>query len=504
MKSSEWNFRAGLLAMCLLTEISSFAQSPTLTLVNDLYPGTNSSAPNSFVTVNGKVIFLGRSKFATGMWATDGTELGISYLTSSRTIVEHYTLPNGTLLYSGSDGDVGEVLRKTDGTPAGSAMVKLMRPGPGATDANHFTKVGTNVLFLAGNGTFWRTDGTEAGTLQVGAAVASMSRTTPIFLSLGEQVTYFSGPLPQRMNMKGDILGPSLTSKIPFMVNKSPGLLGVVFGQLLFRTCDDTNGCELWVTDWTVEGTHLLKDINPGPSASFPDYPVVLDNTLYFFASNSTAGIELWKSDGTTNGTLMVTDHLPRPAIKGPIAANMPFTYGGRFFWGAFEETTNSLWSSDGTTFGTVQFRAGGSLVLTNPTDFRVLEGMLYFTSSGNIWQSDGTEAGTRSILPAIPGYAYTVLSNQIYFRGFRADVGIEMFKLSAEPRVALNVSATATTLSLVLAAPANQRAVLEVSSDLIEWHPLRTNKVSANGIWVLEEPLEQPSRFYKARWIGP
>lgn len=82
-----------------------------------------------------------------------------------------------------------------------------------------------------------------------------------------------------------------------------------VIGDIMFFTATNaTSGDELYVTDGTVEGTMLLKDINPGSGDASPRYLIVLGDKLYFQANDGSNGIELWESDGTEAGTQMVAD----------------------------------------------------------------------------------------------------------------------------------------------------------------------------------------------------
>jgi ELWxxDGT repeat protein len=77
---------------------------------------------------------------------------------------------------------------------------------------------------------------------------------------------------------------------------------------MFFGADDGVNGHELWVTDGTVEGTRLVKDIRPGNEGSFLSKFVEVDGLLYFGASDGDHGQELWVSDGTEEGTQMVRD----------------------------------------------------------------------------------------------------------------------------------------------------------------------------------------------------
>ena len=77
---------------------------------------------------------------------------------------------------------------------------------------------------------------------------------------------------------------------------------------------------ELWKSDGTTAGTVLVKDINPGLTAGYPNVPAssepygltALDGQLLFTANDGIHGDELWKSDGTAAGTVLVKDIAPK------------------------------------------------------------------------------------------------------------------------------------------------------------------------------------------------
>jgi ELWxxDGT repeat protein len=94
----------------------------------------------------------------------------------------------------------------------------------------------------------------------------------------------------------------------------------------LFSAGDATHGYELWVTDGTAAGTHLVADINPGtytspggasyPNSSSPsDLTAIGDGRVVFSAHDGTNGTELWVTDGTAAGTHLVDD-IPRIVLR--------------------------------------------------------------------------------------------------------------------------------------------------------------------------------------------
>ncbi|MGH9286346.1 MAG: ELWxxDGT repeat protein, partial [Acidimicrobiales bacterium] len=79
-------------------------------------------------------------------------------------------------------------------------------------------------------------------------------------------------------------------------------------GKVYFTGHVQGKGIELWVTDGTIEGTRLVKDIIPGATGSNPQNLVDVGGTLYFTANQGINKSELWKSDGTALGTFKVAD----------------------------------------------------------------------------------------------------------------------------------------------------------------------------------------------------
>src|SRR5580698_9759876 len=84
--------------------------------------------------------------------------------------------------------------------------------------------------------------------------------------------------------------------------------LTTIGSRVFFDINDGVHGDELWTSDGTAGGTVLVDDIIPGSTGSSPTDITHVNGTLYFAASDATHGEELWKSDGNAAGTVMIKD----------------------------------------------------------------------------------------------------------------------------------------------------------------------------------------------------
>jgi ELWxxDGT repeat protein len=86
----------------------------------------------------------------------------------------------------------------------------------------------------------------------------------------------------------------------------------------LFMVVDGVDNSQLWRSDGTSDGTYVLSN-----AYSDTDYgqATVVGDRLFFLASSRDAGEELWVSDGTVAGTGLVRDIVP--GTQGCSLANM-------------------------------------------------------------------------------------------------------------------------------------------------------------------------------------
>ncbi len=102
----------------------------------------------------------------------------------------HTSLFNGKIFFIADDGTHGSELWITDGTDAGTVMVKDINPGSGSSMADNISwfYTSTGLYFAATDGSggdeLWKSDGTEAGTSLVEDINPGSASSNPMFLYL--------------------------------------------------------------------------------------------------------------------------------------------------------------------------------------------------------------------------------------------------------------------------------------------------------------------------------
>jgi ELWxxDGT repeat protein len=88
-------------------------------------------------------------------------------------------------------------------------------------------------------------------------------------------------------------------------------------GQNAYFVAEDEDfvyGEELWTTDGTAGGAHMVKDIYSGSDSSSISEITAVDGILYLNATDETENgynTDLWRSDGTEEGTFMLVNLNP-------------------------------------------------------------------------------------------------------------------------------------------------------------------------------------------------
>lgn len=317
-------------------------------------------------------------------------------------------------------------LWKTDGTPAGTVLVKDFTP-LGAVSVARFIAAGNYVYFSIGvNAGYevWRSDGTEAGTI----LLKNFTVGTPMFhkAALGNTIFFSateSSTGAELWKTDGTVAGTVMVKDInPGTANGSPVNMKEVNGALFFCASTST-GTGLWKTDGSEAGTILIKDLDPA-SNSFGsnDLMTAVGSKAFFYFETAATGRELWVSDGTEAGTFMVKDIYP--GSTGGFPANLT-ALGNKLCFTAQDALNRQVWITDGTEAGTVPlFDALPASRNDSYNYFTNCNGTLYFSATTGIafssepYVSDGTPAGTRLLKDITPGSNGCDARGYKYFNG--------------------------------------------------------------------------------------
>jgi ELWxxDGT repeat protein len=204
-----------------------------------------------------------------------------------------------------------------------------------------------------------------------------------------------------------------------------------VGSKIFFVADDDIHGSELWITDGTLEGTRMVKDINPGFMGSEPAYLIKFNNELYFVANTLQFGNELWKSDGTTMGTVLVKDIYAGNG-NGSDPRAITFYDGNLYFDASPDGFNRAVYKSDGTSAGTIVLK---DAAFGEMTSIAVAGDYLYYVFGTNkLWRSDGTPGASFNV--DVDSYdiieKLSVVGNSIFLTtASPKDVNVRLYTLS-------------------------------------------------------------------------
>ncbi len=361
------------------------------------------------------------------------------------------------LYFFANNGTTGFELWSSDGTSAGTNLVKDFMTGAGTANYSYLQAFESELFFIANETTLgykaWKTNGTLAGTQTVESITPALNITnvyplqksgSTFFLSAFSATTGY-----ELYKLSGGVVSLVKDIKTGGTQNNSQNLFRITESTAgIFFTYDNgKDGLELWKTDGTQSGTQLFYDFysyplstqNPYRSfSSFDFYSnssifnsefVWYNNKMYFFVNQ-----QLWVTDGTNPPTLFKN-------TQGNGAAN---AYSLAVYQGAlYFNIDNNLWKTDGTEAGTVLVKSLDNSQGPPLSNFAVANNLLFFsgytsTHGEEIWRSDGTTAGTFMTKELIPGINYPNLpssyqvkpvGNTLFFSFYDSVIGDELWK---------------------------------------------------------------------------
>ena len=344
------------------------------------------------------------------LWRSDGTAAGtfllkkfdptISYPINLGSDISEYcnnSILGNEMFFAGFTTANGFELWKSDGTVSGTVMVKDMTAGAGNTPMDGFTRLGSNVYFFTGSGQLWRTNGTDAGTVNI--------------------------PLPAGLTV--------------YVYNT----MVAYNGKLIFIGYDATNGMEPWISDGTTAGTHIIANTSPRT-----DYYYVLKDLMFkevpggvLFQQLMTSGSyknTLWKTDGTSSGTVQLSN---LDVIDEQSGVDFGMTQQSIYIYNLSQKT-----------FFKSNYQPGGSSVISQNlaynqfSNFYNFKNTLWFSSGIAVFGSDAKEpwrcdgfqtVKTFDIYSGVGGsvpFGYFEINNDLYFFANNGG-GLKLYKFNGD-----------------------------------------------------------------------
>jgi ELWxxDGT repeat protein len=435
-------------------------------LVADINPGSNSSNPGYLYNSNrGNMIVVNGTLFFTANDDAHGWELwkinslgaaelvkdinpgandGLSFVADDE-LSNHINLVSihstSTLLFfSADDGVHGWELWKSDGTSAGTKMVKEINQTLHTNNYPYGSRWGSNPTYLTAindmlyfsatddsalGQELWQSDGSTSG--------------TKLVMNINENIIYQSST---------DTLGESSN---PEKIINANGVLYFVAdeGQQWNGSAFVGPGKELWMHDPITKTTSMVKDINPGNDGSDPTNFEVVGTNLFFAATTNGNGTELWKCFLPGGSATFVKDINP----TGDSNPKFLTSFNNELYFSANDGVSGTeLWMSDGSPNGTIlidDIRQGASS--SNPRYLTVVGSYsLYFTADDGVygtelWETNGLLNNSIMVndiysggIGSTPGYL-TNANNNLYFAADDETFGWELMTVSGNPPLGFN-----------------------------------------------------------------
>lgn len=436
----------------------------------------NGQAPTALPEVGDTQLLYTHVGDSTQLYSTDGTQTGSVHIGN---------IP-GMFTETDIVGTMGDLMFfrvssrgtfwVTNGTQAGTSKIADLEFTAELTDSQDFNG---ELYFSASNGNgfeLWKTDGTATGTVLVRD------------INTGQQGpvghTFFWDPVPGAVSYEVKVEhdryavfagNPELHRTIAVFEETVTGTThSMDVLPASYRLITRANFSDGSQGDQITEPVTVYSTIDT--SSSHPSNFAVFGNELYFAAETPDAGREIWRTDGTTAGTTLAVDVLPGPSSTFPVRL---MEYDGHLFFGSVG--TDDLFRTDGTAAGTHMVAegtgdshgsAGGIIAAPNPYRARdvagsypiaVLNGQLIAQQMGN-----GASAPERRLI------------------SFDSATDTSPTDLGVTGSVGLNLPADVSTVTFFDAfTPVNGRLVFRQASHL---SPTVTEPTSSIGhLWATD-----------------
>jgi ELWxxDGT repeat protein len=311
-------------------------------------PSTPDARQAVFTAFSGTTLFFTEDgdSFVASLWAMDVSKPGTAVeLTNFGGVPNSLPMPlatvNGRLFFDANDGNDNDQLWTSDGTPGGTGPIDVINPGGAAGISGPGIAFNGQVFFNAGQG-LWKSDGTAAGTFQVGS-------------------TLFKNDVPGNFTVSGGTLYFTGDSGSGFQIWSTDGTkvtpvtaLNTTSGSI--QNLTDVNGT-LFFSASTGGGAKVLYDLVNGKATQVPlpsdgsgtiaNQLTNVNGTLFFSALNTAGQQTLFDFDGTSINAIVKTDPGLTPLgllnVNGTLFYSADETATGRELYSATPTGTEPL-----------------------------------------------------------------------------------------------------------------------------------------------------------------
>jgi ELWxxDGT repeat protein len=508
-------------------------------LLMDIAPGSTDSRISNPKTFNGVTYFSAtQSGVGSQLWRTDGTESG-TFLIYDK-VSDHFAYPRSItnfaqlnrVCFFAKDTTSGNryALLSSDGTEGGTEVIASpvtdSHTDGGVTPPDRAVELNGHLFFrggdLATGYELWSSDGTTAGTGIVKDIFNGTGSSSPHELVVFNNKIWFVADDGVRGEQlwcsdgtdTGTVLAHEFYNASKFDPPR-PHALEVVGNKLLFKLLRDGFGLEWWSTDGTTVSSSPVTEIRPGPGSSisadnipYSGEHVVVNGGLYFNANHPTLMRELFRIGSQPSVSLQPLDQLvavgsfvsfdintpsvPTPTCrwtknKSPIsgATNLSYVIPSVTIAnaGTYQAT---LTSSDGTTsseaakLGVVdpvipntQAAYGGTIALKVTASAPAGTVLTYqWFHNGNL--TDGTTSSGAIVAGATSSKLTITKATDAEAGQYTCIVGMESLSITCNPAEAQVVAKPAVTLDPVPSA---------IVSGSFSWQPAASNSPTSFAI---------------------
>lgn len=372
---------------------------------------------------------LNNKRFGEELWRSDGTDAG-TYMVKDLYPGPKSSLPNqflvlNNILYFTVKTDKGLSLCRSDGSESGTFILKTFDDNEVSGIWNltgGINKFCFTVNFRDGSIELWKSDGSESGTLTIEKNLPFGTSSTGFgSLYFFKERLYYTKYLDSgkfQIYSTDEVPGNSIMLKEWTFLSSFHRTVSFfsLANELYFASQVETlKG--IWKID-SDNGT-VLNITNQDVYTS--RNPIQLQDNFYFFDSHS-----LWKTNGTYDGTIKIK------TFDRSLDEEYPFLEKtSNYLYFKYKNSSSQgkeLWRTDGTLAGTIMVKDINPGYRTSNISFpTVLDNHLFFTvstseSGREIWRSDGTDAGTNLLFETLPGsnslvpHALFVFKSKLHF----------------------------------------------------------------------------------------